>query len=195
MYKTIVIASLATIVMLAGAYAVLPVQKAATALGGDRQSDHALALVDVEGAKVFCGVFNKEAWILRVTAAGLGVDGSVDLTFNDSDSISYPVLASSSFYAEYAFGGVPGVDNIVRVEGTDIDEMVVSAESPGGLAIDPFDENDNGIIKDNKDELDNFCVRDDDNPLTAEMDVEEGVGVDNTNAFGVGNAFVGVEDP
>ncbi len=180
-------------VLVAGIFALMPVEKVSTAGGRSSvtESDH--GLVDVaSGEKGFCGSTG-EPWTLYIAAASDSDGGSVKLTFNDGDSITYPVAADDSFSAQFAFGGVPGVDNVVRVEGTGIPAMVVSAQ-PTGNFIDPFDEDDDGILNDPKpplpplppNERDNYCVVD-----PSEMDVEEdGVSGD---TFGDGNTIIGVD--
>ena len=174
-------------VLVAGIFALMPVEKVSTAGGRSSvtESDH--GLVDVaSGEKGFCGSTG-EPWTLYIAASSDSNGGSVKLTFNDGDSITYPMAAADSFSAQFAFGGVPGVDNVVRVEGTGIPAMVVSAQ-PTGNFIDPFDEDDDGILNEagGVNERDNYCVVD-----PSEMDVEEdGVSGD---TFGDENTIIGVD--
>ena len=66
--------------------------------------------------------------------------------------------------------------------------MVVSAQ-PTGNFIDPFDEDDDGILNEagGVNERDNYCVVD-----PSEMDVEENSG---TDSFGIEASIIGTDDP
>lgn len=161
------------------------------------QADH--GLVDVASSeKGFCGSTG-EPWILNIEVADDGSGGSVKLTFNDGDSITYPVAAGSSFSAQFNFGGADDgvtdgdqVDNVVMIEGSGgVTAMVVSAMATHN-SVDPFDEDDDGLITDGPEDLsgvsetDNYCVVD-----ASEMDVEEDSGDTNGDAFGFGHLIIG----
>ena len=190
MNTPIILIILTATIVAAGIFAFIPVERASAPATVTQfhnifdQSDH--GLVDVaSGEKGFCGS-TKEPWILDISAAGDSDGGSVTLTFNDGDSITYPIPAGGSFSAQFNFGGVPGVDNVVRISGSGIPSMVVSALATEN-SVDPFDENDNGVLDSPPtEEKDNYCVVD-----PSEMNVEEGASA--TNTFGEGNTIIGVD--
>ena len=116
---------------------------------GPAQSDHALFLAP---ERVYCGVAmigkQAEPYTLHVSATNPGASpATLTITFGDRDSIGFEVPAHSSFSTTQALGGVPGVDDVVKIT------------IPGGAAMasvqvragakDPFA---------GDGELDNFCL-------------------------------------
>lgn len=142
---------------------------------GDRRSQSDQGLFGLSpDVKAFCGS-DREPWELHISGAATSSPGTIKLTYRDSDSITYPVPAGQAFSADYAFGGVPFVDDTVMIEVSGgVDAATVTALATGN-ARDPFDEDDDG--KAGKDvtgvgsEKDNFCVID-----PSEMNVEEDSG-------------------
>ena len=115
---------------------------------GDKQSDHMLldGSVPEHG---YCGVGTKvEPWELHVAYSPGGSAGTLTIGFRDGSSIPFPVAANSSFSLTQAMGGVPGVDDLVRIDITGGGAWV-SARARSG-ARDPFVE---PVA-----EKDNFCI-------------------------------------
>ena len=57
-----------------------------------------------------------EPWILRISATAGSSAGFVRITFNDADFVAFPIPANQSFSLTQTLGGVPGVDDLVKVE-------------------------------------------------------------------------------
>ena len=135
--------------------------------GADGQADHALYDGDGDTA-IYCGVANDdeaEPWTLHVSASAIESAGSVTITFDDSDSITFLVPEGTSFSTTQTLGGVPEVDTLVRITATgDLTVMMASAKVKL-KATDPFDEDS---------ESDNYC-------LTAPGD--DGAGVPPVSTF------------
>ena len=114
--------------------------------GDAGQSDH--ALLDASAAEhVYCGVGKKiEPWTLHVSASG--GPGTLTIQFRDSSSIPFAIPAGGSFSLTQSMGGVPGVDDLVRID-LSSGGAWVSATARGG-ARDPFVE---PVA-----ERDNFCI-------------------------------------
>ena len=136
------------------------------------QADFALA--GGGGEAIYCGVnldAKGEPWTFHLTATAPSSDGSVRITFNDSDFIEFEVPAGSSFSTTQSFGGVPGITDGAVNEGPGVDN-VVEVTANGGVtlmmasalaidgAVDPFDETvDLGAAGGTGDaEPDNFCI-------------------------------------
>ena len=84
-----------------------------------------------------------------MSASAVGTDGSVTITFDDGDSITFLVPSGTSFSTTQALGGVPEVDTLVRITATgDLTVMMASAKVKL-KATDPFDEDS---------ESDNYCL-------------------------------------
>lgn len=119
---------------------------------GQNQSDHMLiSAPDVEHG--YCGVGKKgEPWELHLAYSPSrflsGTSGTLTIGFRDGSSIPFPVAADSSFSLTQAMGGVPGVDDLVRIDIT-AGLAWVSARAQSG-ARDPFTEP--------VPEKDNFCI-------------------------------------
>jgi len=114
------------------------------------QSDHVDMDLRDDGA-VYCGVGkNAEPWILHVAVTNNDTVGRIlRIEVQDGSGTNFNLPAASSFSFTQAFGGVPGVDNIIRITSdTEGDvEGVASALATGG-AKDPFE---------GDGEKDNFC--------------------------------------
>lgn len=122
---------------------------------GPAQSDHALG----SGSEViYCGVATignqGEPYTLHVSASpafGSTTDANriLIITFGDGDSITFRLSNSASFSLTQELGGVPGVDDVVKITwGAGISSAMASVKVRAG-AKDPFR---------NDDELDNFCL-------------------------------------
>jgi len=117
----------------------------------NKQSDH--MLIDASaGEHGYCGVGKKvEPWELHVAYSPGGSAGTLTIGFRDGSSIPFPVAANSSFSLTQAMGGVPGVDDLVRIDIT-TGGAWVSARARSG-AKDPFNEQPPATP-----EKDNFCI-------------------------------------
>ena len=115
---------------------------------GDKQSDH--MLIDASaGEHGYCGVGKKvEPWELHVAYSPGGSAGTLTIGFRDGSSIPFPVAANSSFSLTQAMGGVPGVDDLVRIDITGGGAWASARVRSG--ARDPFLE---PVA-----EKDNFCI-------------------------------------
>lgn len=107
------------------------------------ESDHAL-LNGATGDKVWCGVKTRvEPWTLHVSATPGSADGSLKITTRDGDLVSFAMPADSSFSLTHSMGGVPTVDDLVKIEILDGDAgtkvALVSARARK-WSRDPFDE-------------------------------------------------------
>lgn len=127
----------------------VPILSAASGGGPDGQSDH--MLIDGSGTPPaehgYCGVGTPtgEPWELHVAYSG---GGTLTVTFRDGSAVAFPVPAGNSFSLTQAMGGVPGVDDLVRIDITSGGAWV-SARARSG-AKDPFTE---PVA-----ESDNFCI-------------------------------------
>lgn len=107
------------------------------------ESDHAL-LDGANGDKVYCGVKTRvEPWTLHVSATPGTDPGFLKLTTRDGDLVSFAMPANSSFSFTHSMGGVPTVDDLVKIEITGGDTgtkvAMVSARARK-WSRDPFDE-------------------------------------------------------
>lgn len=137
--------------------------------GAKLQSDHALYNRGPDTA-IYCGVeLNQfvEPWTLHLSATA-DANGTVTIRFNDNDSITFNLLAGTTFSTTQAFGGVGGVtgpsvsdfgsDDLVKITGNaGIVAMLASAEVRA-QATDPFVETDGEGPGSGDDEPDNFCI-------------------------------------
>lgn len=127
----------------------VPIVSAQFGGGPDGQSDHMLidASVPEHG---YCGVGtpNGEPWEFRVAYSPGGSEGTLTITFRDGSAIPFPVAANTSFSLTQAMGGVPGTDDLVRIDIT-AGGAWVSARARSS-ARDPFTEP--------TPESDNFCI-------------------------------------
>jgi hypothetical protein len=122
---------------------------------GAGQSDHAL-FCNVCGAPVdtaiYCGVRkNAEPYTLHVSGtAGLSA-GTFSIEFQDGTPMGFSVPAGSTHSTTQTLGGVPGIDNLVRITSTGgVGSMMASVQATPG-ARDPF-------AGETPAEKDNFCV-------------------------------------
>lgn len=98
-------------------------------------------------------------YVLHISATATGSAGTVTITFRDHDSISFPIPANTSFSATHSFGGVPGVDDIVKITATDsVRRMLVSVDTDSPATKDPFDETLPGAYPPGSKQIDNFVV-------------------------------------
>ena len=140
------------------------------------QSDHAL-LDSSAGEHIYCGVGrNVEPWTLHVSASP-GVAGTLTIQFRDASAVAFAIPAGQSFSLTQSMGGVPGVDDLVRID-LSSGGAWVSAEARAG-ALDPFVEP--------VTETDNFCIN-----IPAEQAADT-VGV--TLAPPLPSAWVGAGNP
>jgi hypothetical protein len=119
---------------------------------GAGQSDHALfctCSVPADTA-IYCGVRRgAEPYTLHVSGTAAASPGTFSITFQDGDPMGFSVPADSTHSTTHTLGGVPGVDNLVRITGTGgVGSMMASVQARSG-ARDPFG---------GDDERDNFCV-------------------------------------
>ena len=129
--------------------------------GKKGRADHALlcrgsCAVNPDFA-IYCGLNldKKRPYTLHISASTFGAgSGTVRITFRDTDLITFEVPDGESFSITQALGGVPGVDDVVKITGTGgVETMMVSLyREKGGR--DPFDETLDGGDA----EKDNFCV-------------------------------------
>ena len=117
--------------------------------GPDGQSDHML-IAFFAGEHGYCGVGTPtgEPWEFHVSYSPGGSLGTLTIGFRDGSAIPFPVAANTSFSLTQAMGGVPGVDDLVRIDIT-AGGAWVSARARSG-ARDPFTE---PVA-----ERDNFCI-------------------------------------
>ncbi len=106
---------------------------------------------------IYCGLnLNKnKPYTLHISASTFGAgSGTVRITFRDGDFITFEVPDGESFSISQALGGVPGVDDVVKITGTGgVETMMVSLYRERG-GRDPFDETLDGGDA----EKDNYCV-------------------------------------
>ncbi|MBI2913543.1 MAG: hypothetical protein HYY03_06445 [Chloroflexi bacterium] len=144
------------IILLGGSSPGTPGVAADSGGDGHDQSDH--ALFGSGDTAIYCGVEQSKAepWILHVSATAPSSAGTLRITFGDGDSIGFRVAAGGSFSTTQALGGVPGVDNVVKLTAeSGVTDMMASALVPRGGAKDPFP---------NDGEKDNFCLTKDGDP-------------------------------
>lgn len=127
---------------------VLLVGSVPTANAGSQGSDH--MLIDASaGEHGYCGVGKKiEPWDLNISYSPGSSPGTLTVGFRDTSTVSFPVASNTSFSLTQAMGGVPGVDDLVRID-ISTGAAWVSAKARSG-ARDPFTE---PVA-----ERDNFCI-------------------------------------
>ena len=127
---------------------------------GPAQSDHALFGPPGDTA-IYCGVApgkGAEPYTLHVSAtpaastatpAPTEANRTLTITFGDTDSITFKVGPNTSFSTTQELGGVPGVDDVVKITvGAGITSAMASVKVRAGVK-DPFS---------GDGELDNFCL-------------------------------------
>jgi len=123
---------------------------------GPAQSDH--ALFGPGDTAIYCGVApgkGAEPYTLHVSAtpdvSGTTTEANrtLTITFGDTDSITFKVGPNTSFSTTQELGGVPGVDDVVKITvGAGITSAMASVKVRAGVK-DPFS---------GDGELDNFCL-------------------------------------
>ncbi|MBI3668076.1 MAG: hypothetical protein HY236_17895 [Acidobacteria bacterium] len=104
---------------------------------------------------IYCGVQEGKGYTLHISGTASGAPGSFIITFRDGDAMGFNVPNGSTYSTTHDLGGVPGVDDTVRITATGgVHSMMVSVLAQDG-AKDPFDETLDGAPK----EKDNFCTR------------------------------------
>lgn len=122
------------------------------------QRDHSLFFTGSTPADkaIYCGVRKGEGgYTLHISGTADTGPGSFIITFRDGDSMGFLVPQGVTVSTTHDLGGVPGVDDTVRITQTGgVRSMMVSVLADRG-AKDPFDETLDGAPK----ERDNFCTR------------------------------------
>lgn len=125
---------------------------------GPAQSDH--ALFGPGDTAIYCGVATignqGEPYTLHVAATAPSAAGTLTITFGDGDSIGFSVPVGGSFSTTQELGGVPGVDDVVKITAVGgVTGAMASVKVRAG-AKDPF----SGDIPvgATKAEQDNFCL-------------------------------------
>ena len=118
---------------------------------GPAQSDH--ALFGPGDTAIHCGVATignqGEPYTLHVAATAPSVPGTLTIIFGDASSIGFSVPAGGSFSTTQELGGVPTVDDVVKITvGGGVTAAMASVKVRAG-AKDPFPADG---------ELDNFCL-------------------------------------
>ena len=124
--------------------------------GADGQADHAL-YDGVSDTAIYCGVAEgdeAEPWTLHVSASAVETNGSVTITFDDGDSITFLVPSGTSFSTSQALGGVPTVDTLVKITATGSLTVMMASAKVKLKATDQFDEFSDGGDA----ESDNYCL-------------------------------------
>lgn len=118
---------------------------------GAERTDH-MHLPATDGVG-YCGVGrHAEPWTLHIAAsAGAEAAAVLKVAFRDADSITFNIPANTSFSFTEAMGGVPEVDDLVRITltGAGADSWVSARARPN--TTDPF-------IEPGAPESDNLCV-------------------------------------
>ncbi len=107
---------------------------------------------------IYCGLnLNKNRpYTLHISASTFGAgSGTVRITFRDTDFITFEVPDGEALSITQALGGVPGVDDVVKItrEGG-IESLMVSLHAKKG-GKDPFDET---LEPGGDAEKDNYCL-------------------------------------
>ena len=128
---------------------------------GRKKTDHALlcrgSCAVNDDFAIYCGLRKAgKPYNLHIsgsTASGFAA-GEIRITFLDGDFIRFNVPDGESFSITQALGGVPDVDDVVKITATGgVETMMVSLHAKKG-GKDPFDETlDGGTAR-----KDNYCV-------------------------------------
>ena len=138
---------------------------------GSEQTDH-MQLPSTEVG--YCGLgTNAEPWTLSIAASGVAVlpgAGKLNVEFRDGTSITFNIGTNNSISLTQQMGGVPGVDDLVRItlsgSGAVGAEAWVSARARPN-AKDPF-------IEPGAPEDDNLCVNlNDEGPINTFLAVPD----------------------
>jgi len=104
---------------------------------------------------IFCGVQIGKGYTLHVSGTASGTPGSFIINFRDGDAMGFEVPAGSTYSTTHDLGGVPFVDDIVKITRTGgVNSMMVSVQVSQG-AVDPFAES----LDFEPNVHDNFCTR------------------------------------
>ena len=128
----------------------------------------------------YCGVGKgAEPWTLNVAASNGG--GTLTIQFRDGDLVSFVIPAGDTISLTESFGGVPTVDDLVRIslsgDGVSAPDGVVSALARPN-ATDPF-------IEPGLPESDNLCVNiEDEGPVSTTLAVPDSWVTDGTGSDG-----------
>ena len=148
MKKLVIMVGVAAVVL---ALAGFPQSVSAQAGGGPYgQSD--FVDLDLPDDVAYCGVRKlAEPWTLHVAVTAGIASAQLRIEMQDGTGTTFNIPANDSFSFTQALGGVPGVDNLVRITATQgILEGMANAHARSG-AEDPFTEP-------GPQERDNFCV-------------------------------------
>lgn len=141
--------------------AVLAITPGVSEAGKKKKTDHALlcrgSCAVNDDFAIYCGLKPAgKPYNLHISGSTVGtdVDGEIIITFLDGDLIRFEVPDGESFSITQALGGVPDVDNVVKITATGgVETMMVSAHAKKG-GKDPFDETLDGGDA----EKDNYCL-------------------------------------
>jgi len=112
----------------------------------------------------YCGVGKgAEPWTLNVAASNGG--GTLTIQFRDGDLVSFVIPAGDTISLTESFGGVPTVDDLVRISLSGTTDGVVSALARPN-ATDPFIE---PVLQ----ESDNLCANVEDEGPSTTLDVPD----------------------
>jgi len=117
---------------------------------GAERTDH-MHLPAADGVG-YCGIErHAEPWTLHIAASASANAAVLTVEFRDGDSITFNIPANTSFSLTEAMGGVPEVDDLVRITltGEGADSWVSARARPN--TTDPF-------IEPGAPESDNLCV-------------------------------------
>ena len=121
------------------------------------KTDHSLLCQSCGDTAIYCGLKKPgKPYNLHISASGVGLSGAgeVRITFKDGDFIRFDVPDGESFSMTQALGGVPGVDDVVKItRDGGIESLMVSLHAKKG-GKDPFDETLDGGDA----EKDNYCL-------------------------------------
>ncbi len=106
---------------------------------------------------IWCGVKKGKGYTLDISGTASGADGSFIITFIDGDTMGFSVPNGFTLSTTHELGGVPGVDDVVKITRTGgVGSMMVTVHTDEG-AVDPFDE----TLDSAPPEINNFCTRQD----------------------------------
>ena len=178
--------SVVFVFVIAAVVALSPSVRAQGGLGpptGVDQTDHML-LPDTEVG--YCGLEkNAEPWTLSITASGVNPTtsspGLLTIEFRDGDAITFKIPPNSAISLTQQMGGVPGVDDLVRITVSPTSTQAVHAWVSARArpnATDPF-------IEPGAPEADNLCVNlTDEGPIDTLLAVPDSWVTDTVGANG-----------
>ena len=124
-----------------------------------KRTDHALLCRGSCGGgdtAIYCGLAPPgRPYNLHIAASTFGAGaGVLKLTFQDGDFMKFDVPADGSFSMTHALGGVPGIDDVVKITGEGGVETIMASLHRKKKGKDPFDEKLDGGDAEN----DNYCI-------------------------------------